>query len=155
MPLLRAGPSPGSVTNNSNGLADATLRPPYGIPRRSTAVSFDLPGPNSKTRRKIARREEREREIDREIERERNGWGEGRQEREVRRGRLYLGENFNFFLRKMAVPCTSPLQDYQLCILACIYIYIHILRMTVYICMYVRMYVTLVLQELIWLDVSI
>lgn len=26
MPLLRAGPSPGSVTNNSNGLAGTTLR---------------------------------------------------------------------------------------------------------------------------------
>lgn len=26
MPLLRAGPSPGSITNNSNGLAGATLR---------------------------------------------------------------------------------------------------------------------------------
>jgi len=73
MPLLRAGPSPGSVTNNSNGLADATLRPPYGIPRRSTPVSFDLADPNSETRRKIARREERKREkwIDRERERER------------------------------------------------------------------------------------
>lgn len=62
MPLLRAGPSPGSVTNNSNELADATLRPPYGIPRRSTAVSFDLAGPNNETRRKIARREEKKRE---------------------------------------------------------------------------------------------
>lgn len=37
----------------------------------------------------------------------------------MERRRLYLGENFNFFLRKMAVPCTSPLQDYQPCILKC------------------------------------
>jgi len=45
--------------------------------------------------------------------------GERGEGKERGRGRLYLGEKFNFFLRKMAVPCTSSLQDYQPCILVC------------------------------------
>jgi len=80
MPLLRAGPSPGSVTNNSNGLASATLRPPYGVPRRPAAVSFDLPGrPNAETR-KIASGGERKTSAKLQVaERKREGEG-GRRE---------------------------------------------------------------------------
>lgn len=142
MPLLRAGPSPGSVTNNSNGLADATLRPPYDIPRRSTAVSFDLPGPNSKTRKISEKRREKERERGRERDEGKTGKKERYGEEDYTSGKTLISfwERWLFLVLCRCRTISSVAS--RMCIL-CVYI-LYILRMTnTYVYMYVRMHVTL------------